>query len=50
MTETCYFCGREVTSGEWILHPIGKITVEAYCCKVCSRSIRISGKKPEASS
>lgn len=49
MTETCYFCGREVTSGDWILHPIGKITVEAYCCKVCSRSIRISGKKPEAS-
>lgn len=45
MSNCCYFCGREVTSGKWIEHPIGKLTVQAFCCSVCQKSIRTEGEK-----
>lgn len=44
MSNVCYFCGREVSSGRWIQHPIGKLTVDAYICTVCAKAIKIQGE------
>lgn len=41
----CYFCGREVSSGRWIQHKIGQISVQAYICSTCAKSIKIGGEK-----
>lgn len=41
----CYFCGREVSSGRWIDHKIGQISVDAFICPTCAQSLIIKGDK-----